>query len=381
MIEFTVTKKSKRSNARLGLLKTPHGEVETPALVPVATQAVIKTLTTEEVLHTGSKILIANTFHLHLRPGEEIIKVAKGLHNFMKWPHPLMTDSGGFQVFSLGFGHDLQIGKILKYFPEKAEQMIAESTQPKKVTITEEGVHFRSPFDGQSLFIGPQESIAIQEKLAADIIFAFDECTAPLATRAYAQGALQRTHRWAAQCLQYKKSKQALFGIVQGSRFKQLRQHSAHYISSLPFDGFGIGGDLGTSKATMKKILSWVIPSLTENKPRHLLGIGHLEDIEIIIKHGIDTFDCTVPTHHARRGSAFTSTGKLDINRRIFLKDNTPLDRRCNCSVCANYKRSYITHLIRAKEITGLRLLTFHNLFFFNNYIAHLRQRIKQGKL
>ncbi len=395
MIEFTVLKKSPKSNARLGLLKTPHGEIETPALVPVATQAVIKTLTSEETLETGSQMLIANTFHLHLRPGEKTIKAAGGLHTFMNWPRSLMTDSGGFQVFSLGFGHDLQVGKILKYFPAAQEALITEGAQPKSIKITDEGVYFRSPHDGSALFIGPKESIAIQEALGADIAFAFDECTAPLVTHAYARQALQRTHRWAVACLKAKKSNQALFGIVQGSRFKTLRQHSAQLINSLAFDGFGIGGDLGQSKATMTKILSWTIPHLAKNKPRHLLGIGHLEDIEKIIRHGVDTFDCTVPTHYARHGVAFTKNGRLDLNKAQFLHDQRPLDPTCSCQVCSaphssaesgakwgqNYRRAYIAHLIRAKEITGLRLLTFHNLYFFNKYIELLRQRIKQGKI
>ena len=366
----------------MGLLKTTHGMVETPSLVPVATQGVIKTLTSEEVQETKSQILIANTFHLHLRPGEKIVKSAGGLHKFMNWPGPLMTDSGGFQVFSLGFGHDLKIGKILKYFPGKDNKDIVDKqSQPKSVKITPDGVYFQSPVDGQKLFIGPKESIKIQEQLGADIIFAFDECTSPLSTIKYVQQSLRRTHRWAKICLQTMKSRQALFGIVQGSRFKELRQASAEFINALDFDGFGIGGDLGQSKKEMQQILDWTIPHLDENKPRHLLGIGYLEDMENIIKSGIDLFDCTVPTHYARRGIAFTSTGKLNLKQTKFLKDKKILDKKCLCLTCQNYKRNYISHLLKANEITALRLLTFHNLYFFNSFVEKIREKIKVGKI
>jgi len=280
MIEFKILKKSKKSRARIGLLKTAHGVVETPCLVPVATQGVIKTLTSEEVEETNTLILIANTFHLHLKPGEEIIKRAGGLHKFMNWSKPIMTDSGGFQVFSLGFGRDFGVGKILKYFPGQNLETIKKTKQPKFLKITPEGIYFQSPLDGKKLFLGPKESIKIQEKLGADIIFSFDECTAPLSSVEYVKEAIKRTHNWAEICLKTKKSKQTLFGIVQGSRFKNLRQESAKFINSLNFDGFGIGGDLGKDKETMKKIINWTIPYLQESKPRHLLGIGKLEDIE-----------------------------------------------------------------------------------------------------
>lgn len=383
MIKFKILKKSKKSWARLGLLETPHGVVETPSLVPVATQAVVKTLTSEDVLRTKSQILISNTFHLHLKPGEKIVKAGGQLHQFMQWPKPLMTDSGGFQVFSLGFGHDLKVGKVLKYFPgtKKKEFVIEHKSQPKSVKIDEDGVHFRSPVDGRNLFLGPQESMEIQQALGADIIFAFDECTSPLTTYEYVKKSLERTHRWAKLCQKYMKSNQALFGIVQGSRFKDLRYESSTFINSLGFPGYGIGGDLGESKDAMKKILKWTIPYLDEQKPRHLLGIGHLDDMENIVKHGIDTFDCTVPTHYARRGIAFTSSGRLDMRKSKFFKDKNPLDKKCKCEVCQTYTRSYICHLLRANEITPLRLLTFHNLYYFNTFVENIRAKIKNGKL
>lgn len=377
MIKFTILKKSKKSRARLGLLETPHGIVETPTLVPVATQAVVKTLTSEEVLQTKSQILISNTFHLHLKPGEKYLKAAGGIHKFMNWPKPIMTDSAGFQVFSLGFGLDYGTGKILK---EKLDAKITHGQQPLSIKITEEGVHFRSPLDGRKLFIGPKESIKIQEAIGADIIFAFDECTSPIADHEYTKKSLERTHRWAKICLEAKKSDQALFGIVQGGKFKDLRVKSAQTINALPFDGFGIGGEFGSDKATMTKMIRWVTQELAEEKPRHLLGIGHPDDMLPIIQSGIDTFDCTIPTHYARHGVAFTSRGKLDLHKMKFLKDKKLLDPSCGCSVCETYTRSYVAHLLRAKEITALRLLSFHNLYFFNTLVEKIRADIKNGK-
>lgn len=381
MIEFKILKKSSQSRARLGILKTPHGEVETPSLVPVATQAVIKTLESSEVEKTNTQIIIANTFHLHLKPGEKILQSSGGIHEFMNWKKPIMTDSSGFQVFSLGFGSDFKVGKILKFFPEEKTELVNINSKPKNITITENGVFFTSPVDGKKIFIGPKESIKIQESIGADIILTFDECTPPLCSYEYAKLALDRTHIWAKICLETKKSNQALFGIVQGSKYKDLRIESAKYIDSLGFAGYGIGGDMGESKKITTDILKWTIPLLSENKPRHLLGIGHLEDMELIIKHGIDLFDCTVPTHYARHRVAFTSFGKLDMGKTIFLKDQNPLDEKCHCFVCGNYKRNYITHLIKAKEITALKLLTFHNLHFFNDYVKKIREKIKEGMI
>lgn len=375
---FKILKKSKKSNARLGLLETSHGVIETPCLVPVATQAVIKTLDSKEVLQTKSQVLICNTFHLHLKPGEEIIKENNGLHKFMNWSKPLMTDSGGFQVFSLGFGKDHNTSKVLK---SPSKSIVEVSAQPKSIKITPDGVYFKSPVDGRELFIGPKESIKIQDKLGADIIFNFDECTSPLANYEYVKKSLEKTHKWAKICLEEKKNKQALYGIVQGGRYKDLRIKSAKFISNLAFDGFGIGGEFGSNKGDMAKMLKYTVKELPERKPKHLLGIGYLEDLRIIIKEGIDTFDCTVPTHYARHGVAFNSAGKLDLGKTVFLKDKEPLDKKCGCYVCRNYKRNYISHLIRAKEITALKLLTFHNLYFFNSFIEKIREEIKNGKI
>ena len=392
MMEFRILKRSPKSHARLGTFKTPHGMVETPAFVGVATQAVVKTLTSEEVLTTSTQILIANTFHPHLKPSENVVAKNGGLHAFMNWRHPLMTDSGGFQIFSLGFGADLETGKILK---QKRDIVISKHSTPRHVTITGEGALFRSPVDGKELFIGPQESMKIQEKLGADIMFAFDECTSPVADHAYNKKALKRTHEWARICLKTHRTNQALFGIVQGGKFKDLRVQSARFIGALPFDGFGIGGEFGNSKKTMISMLQWTIAHLPSEKPRHLLGIGHLEDILPIIKEGVDLFDCITPTHYARHGYAFVRKArrgtlrtkntfdwkykKLDMGKTKYLSDKSPLDPACDCFVCQHYTRSYISHLTRAKEITALKLLTFHNLRCFNGYVENIRRMVGRG--
>ena len=380
MIRFTILKESRRSHARAGVLETPHGTVETPALVPVATQAAVKALATHTVEATGTKILIANTYHLHLKPGEKFVKRAGGLHRFMNWDAPLMTDSGGFQVFSLGFGEDHGVGKIHSG-TGKPEIIIKKGAQPNKITITDDGVTFRSVVDGRKLFMGPKESINIQESLGADIMFSFDECTSPLANYEYVKKSLERTNRWIRASLKARKSTQALFGIVQGSRFKDLRRESARFANSLDFDGFGIGGDLGTGKELTKKILSWTVPYLNKRKPRHLLGIGKLDDLRPIIKEGVDTFDCLIPTRYARHGIAFTSVGKLNLKQTKFLRDKKPLDPACSCMVCATYRRNYISHLYRAGEISALSLLSFHNLAYYHAVIARIREGIKNGKI
>jgi len=381
-MDFKILKKSRESKARIGFLETGHGVVETPCLVPVATQAVVKTLTSEEVTKTGSQILIANTFHLHLKPGEKFLEKAGGIHKFMNWKRPIMTDSGGYQVFSLGFGRDFATGKILtKTLLDNKKEIIKEGAQPQKIKITQDGVYFQSPRDGTKLFMGPKESIAIQEKIGADIIFSFDECTSPQASYEYTKKSLLKTHNWAKKCFDMKKTKQALFGIVQGGRYKDLRKESAKFISALPFDGFGIGGEFGSDKSKMIQMIKWAVDELPERKPRHLLGIGYLEDIEKVIKSGIDLFDCTVPTHYARRGIAFTSKGRLNLKQVKFLKKNEPIDKECVCGVCLVYKKNYISHLLRAGELTGFSLITLHNLFYFNNFVEKIKTKIKKGEI
>lgn len=379
-MKFKILKQSRKSRARLGVLSTAHGDIMTPAFVPVATRGVVKTLTSEDTVRTGSQILISNTFHLHIRPGESVVRGQGGLHRFMHWDRPLMTDSGGFQVFSLGFGREHGIGKVAK---GKIAPIVAQGTQPAFLKITDEGVWFRSPLDGGKLFLSPYVSIAIQHAIGADIMFAFDECPPPNATKDYVQTSLIRTHRWAAESLaahhESGRSRQALYGIVQGGRYKNLRQESARTIGAMPFDGFGIGGEFGASKKSMVDMLGVVFAGLPREKPCHLLGIGHPEDILPIIKAGVDTFDCIVPTHYARHGIAFTARGRLDMQKSVFFNDKKPLDSACACEVCSVYSRAYIAHLLRAKEITALRLLTFHNLFFFNTLVANIRNNIAKG--
>jgi len=381
-MEFQILKKSKKSHARLGLIKTSHGVIETPSLIPVATQAVVKTLTASEAEKAGCAALIANTFHLHLKLGERVVKKMGGLHKFMNWSRPLMTDSGGFQVFSLGFGREHNLGKI-----GYSKNRVTALDRPKSIRITSSGVWFRSPIDGKKLFLGPKESIAIQHDLGADIIFAFDECTPPNADRKYTAISLEKTHRWAKESLAHHqkarsfvaKKQVALFGIVQGGKYKDLRRISAKYIAGLAFDGIGIGGEFGNNKKTMIAMLKVVVNELPESKPRHLLGIGHPDDILPIIKSGIDTFDCTAPTHYARRGVAFVPAGRLEIHKTKFQADKKPLDSKCTCETCKNYSRGYLHHLLKANEITALRLLTFHNLYFFNSFIKKVRNQIKSG--
>lgn len=378
-IRFTVTKRSKKSRARLGVLKTRHGAIETPALVTVATQATVKTLTPTQARAAGSRMLICNTFHLHLKPGERIVKAAGGLHEFMQWKGPLMTDSGGYQVFSLGFGRELGVGKIATVAPKR---IVAKGHQPKLLKITEEGVAFTSYLDGSRVFMSPEDSMRIQAALGADIIFAFDECPPPAAHPAYLRESLDRTHRWAQRSIDAHDPRQALFGVVQGGHIRELRRESAKIIGTMPFDGFGIGGEFGAKKGAMSSMLRTVIRELPDEKPRHLLGIGHPGDILRIIKEGVDTFDCTVPTQYARHGTAFLGSGRrLEIARSVFLKDRRPLDPACGCEVCASFTRAYVCHLYRAKESLAGTLITMHNLHTFNEWVRQAREAIKRGKI
>ena len=378
MISFRILTQSKKSRARLGLLKTSHGDVETPTLVAVATQAAVKAMTVDQVIATGTQMLIANTYHLHLRPGEDIIRRSGGVHGFMNWRRPLMTDSGGFQVFSLGFGKDFGITKMAKnaHRPE-----IRPGSQPSNIKIGKDGVTFRSPVDGTKLFLDPKESMRIQAALGADIAFAFDECPPPIATRTYHEESLGRTHRWAEESIQHHAKNQALYGIIQGGKYPELRRKSAQFIGALPFDGFGIGGEFGPNRNERARMLKAVFRELPAERPRHLLGTGYPEDILSSIKAGVDTFDSIVPTHYARRGIAFTANGRLDLKKRSFLKDRRPVDPTCSCPTCQNYSRGYLSHLLRAHELTPLTLLTFHNLFWFHARIADIRKKIRQGKI
>jgi tRNA-guanine transglycosylase len=379
MFSFKILKRSRKSRARLGVISTPHGDIETPAFVPVATRAAVRTLDSAEVADLGSQMLICNTYHLHLAPGEKAVKKAGGLHKFMHWKKPLMTDSGGFQVYSLGFGRDHSMGKVLQ---EDTQKTLREDAQPVSVKIEEDGVRFRSPIDGTELYLNPKKSIQIQEALGADILFSFDECPSPLANEEYMRKSLEKTHRWAQECLDARRSKlQALYGIVQGGAFKHMRVESAKILGAMDFEGYGIGGEFGYDKKSLEKVVSAVTDQLPENKPRHLLGIGHPEDFAYSMRAGADTFDCIVPTQYARRGTLFTSQGRLDMRKPAILKQHKAIDPKCKCEVCKNYSRAYVSHLLRAHDLTGMKLATMHNIHYFNQLAADLRKKIKNGDL
>lgn len=368
--------------ARVGRLLTPHGEAETPALVIVATQASVKGLTPEEVQATGTQIVLANTYHLYLRPGADLVARMGGLHRFMGWAGPLMTDSGGFQVFSLGFALEHGVGKIAKTFPGIDVEAPAKGVKPGLVAIDDDGVTFTSHLDGSRHRFTPEKSIKVQEKLGADIIFAFDECTSPLHDFEYTRRALERTHRWALRCLAARtRSDQALFGIVQGGAYRELREASARFIGSLPFDGYGIGGSLGRSKAEMWQVVGWVVPLLPEGKPRHLLGIGEPEDLLEGIARGIDLFDCVAPTRLGRHGAAYTRRGRLNLRAAGLREDPEPIEAGCDCYTCRRFSRAYLRHLFNAGEMLGPRLVTIHNIRFLQRLVEGARAALRAGAL
>lgn len=381
MFEFKILKKSKKNFARFGVISTSHGEILTPAFFPVATQGTVKGIVNKELNEIGIQGIFINTFHLYLRPGSEIIKKMGKIHKFINWEKPIFSDSGGFQIFSLGKGMEQGVGKIASIFPEKQLNFLKKSKK-KFIKVREEGVEFRSPIDGTLHFMTPEKSIQIQQDLGADIIFTFDECTSPLDTHEYTRKATQRTHSWALRCLKvFKRKKQALYGIVQGGAFKDLRERSAKFINSLDFSGFGIGGSLGKSKKDMFKILKWIHPFLDERRPKHLLGIGSIEDIKKCVQLGVDTFDCVLPTRFARHGVALTTKGKIFLKKKIYLKKKEPLDKDCKCYTCKNFRLSYLAHLVRAGEISAISLIVYHNLFFIEKLFEKIRERIKNGEL
>lgn len=354
MFEFRVVAEDAKTRARAGVLSTPHGEIETPIFMPVGTQATVKTMSSEEVAALGASMILANTYHLHLRPGEDIVAKAGGLHKFMNWPRGILTDSGGYQVFSLG-----ELRKI-----------------------TEEGVHFRSHIDGAPLFLSPESVMEIEMALGADIAMAFDECAPYPATREYVEKSTALTARWAERCLKaHNRKDQALFGIVQGGTYRDLRAQSAKDIASLGFPGFGIGGlSVGEPKPLMYEMLEVVIPVLPENKPRYLMGVGSPDALLEGVARGVDMFDCVLATRIARNGTVFTSQGRLIVRDAKCAEDFTPLDPECDCYVCQNYTRAYIRHLIKADEILGIRLTTWHNLHFILSLMRKVRQAILERR-
>jgi queuine tRNA-ribosyltransferase len=377
--KFTVQKKSKTSLARAGFLETLHGVIETPAFVAVGTKATVKALTPEMVASLGVSVVLANTYHLYLQPGDELIKEANGLSSFMNWPGPTMTDSGGFQIFSLGAAYGE--GGVSKFVGGKKEATKEKSDYEKPTVklakIDEEGVTFQSHLDGSFHRFTPERSIQIQHNLGADIIFAFDECTSPLASYDYQNIAMERTHRWAKRSLdehQRLGGNQSLFGIVQGGRHRDLREKSAQVISQMDFAGFGIGGSF--NKKDMGTAVSWVNQILPEAKPRHLLGIGEPEDIVAGIKNGADTFDCVTPTRMARNGTLMVRGGRLNILNAAYRQDLRPIEKSCGCYTCQNYSRAYLAHLFRAKEMLAATLASIHNLYYLVNLVKEIRRGI-----
>jgi queuine tRNA-ribosyltransferase len=350
MFEFDITATNGR--ARTGVFHTPHGDLQTPVFAPVGTQATVKTLTPEHLKEIGASLVLSNTYHLYLRPGDELVRDMGGLHHFMQWPNPMLTDSGGFQVFSLS--------KIRK--------------------IDEDGVTFRSHIDGSSHRFTPEKSIQIQENLGADIIMAFDECADPN-DHAYIKQAMERTHRWAERSLNaHGRSDQALFGIVQGGVDPDLRAQSAAFIASLPFPGIAIGGlSVGETKDEMHKTLDVVTPLLPGNKPRYLMGVGTPEDLINGVLRGVDIFDCVLPTRLARHHAAFSSEGRLNLMNANFARDPRPIDETCDCYTCRTFTRAYIRHLIAAKEYLAGTLISIHNLRALIRLMEEIRGYVAEG--
>ncbi len=380
---FTIKSKISGSLGRTGIIKTPHGEIHTPAFVPVGTKATVKAITPEMLRDLGAQLMLANTYHLYLQPGDELIKKAGGLGKYMNWNLPTMTDSGGFQVFSLGAAFGKEISKITKTIDPSfqiPERSSADEGVPRLATIGNDGVSFRSHINGDLHYITPEKSIEIQHNIGADIIFAFDECTSPTENLRYQEEALERTHSWAKRSLEYhksKESKQALFGIVQGGRDENLRKKSASIIGEMEFDGFGIGGSF--AKEDMDTAVKWVNAILPVDKPRHLLGIGEPEDLFMGVENGVDLFDCVAPTRNARNGTLYTGTGKINITNSQFIEDFNPIEDGCQCYTCANYTRSYVAHLFRSKEMLSGTLATIHNLYFIVHLVDNIRDSIING--
>jgi queuine tRNA-ribosyltransferase len=381
-LKFKIKKELGGTLARTGELTTEHGVIQTPAFVPVATKATIKALTPEQVKDLGAQVVLANTYHLFLQPGDELVRDAGGLGKFMNWSGPTMTDSGGFQVFSLGAAYGKGLSKINK---EKGELLLTEADEdreeiPKIASIDPNGVTFRSHLNGDAHYFTPEKSIEIQHNLGADIIFAFDECTSPQETNHYQREALDRTHRWAKRSLEHHGKlggNQALFGIVQGGRSEILRKESAEYIGSLDFDGFGIGGSF--AKEDMTTAVQWVNSVLPKEKPRHLLGIGEPEDLFMGVENGVDLFDCVAPTRIARNGGLYTSVGKIHLMNTRFIKDFSKPDESCECYTCKNYTKAYLAHLFRANEMLAATLASIHNLYFLIHLVDNMRKAIEQG--
>jgi len=408
---------------RAGTITTPHGEIQTPAFVVVGTKATVKAMTPEMLESLGAQVVLANTYHLYLQPGSDLVAEAGGFSKFMNWPGPTMTDSGGFQVFSLGAAFGEHVSKVAKARPvrssdEDSESFNGEGDEDKKkvepiradelfnsasngpsdggtgnegklAKIDEEGVTFKSHLDGSSHRFTPESSMKVQWDLGADMIFAFDECTSPQATHEYQKEAMNRTHRWAQRCLDSHEkldpeNVQALFGVVQGGRHEDLRKESAEILGQMKteagnrFDGFGIGGSF--DKDDMGTAVAWVNESLPEDKPRHLLGIGDPIDVLLGVENGCDLFDCVAPTRIARNGSLYTKHGNINITNSKYRTDFSPIESDCKCYTCKNYTKAYLAHLFHAKEILANTLASVHNVYFIVQFVHQIREALMEGR-
>ena len=353
MVELKILKKSNECKARLGRLFTDHGEIDTPVFMPVGTNGTVKGLWQSQLESLQAGIILGNAFHLYLRPGLNVLREFGGLHRFMSWPHSILTDSGGFQVFSLS---------------------------DKK--ILEEGVKFRSPLDGSQIFMTPELSMEIQQAIGSDIAMAFDECVEPGASREYVEDSVGRTTRWARRCIEaHRESGQALFGIVQGGFFEDLRERSAAEITSMDFDGFALGGlSVGEEFPITTRILSHSVDLLPSDRARYLMGIGSPDIILAAVENGIDMFDCVLPTRMGRHGTALTWTGRVNLKAARNRFDRSPVDEECSCAVCSTYSRAYIHHLLSRDEMLGKILLSYHNISFLMNFVRELREAIAEER-
>ena len=355
MFKFTLEKKSSQCKARTGTIETNHGVIKTPVFMPVGTRATVKAMNNDELKSIGSQIILSNTYHLYLKPGQEIIRKADGLHKFMNWDRPILTDSGGFQVFSLS----------------------------KTRKITEEGVQFRSHIDGSKHFISPEKSIEIQNDLGSDIMMAFDECVPYPASYEYTEDSMKRTLRWLKRCKDYDKNtdKQNLFGIIQGGMYKDLREYSAKNTIDFDLPGYAIGGlSVGEPRDLMIDLLDFTTDFMPENKPRYLMGVGTPDYLFEAVEHGVDMCDCVLPTRIARNGTALTSKGKLVVKNAKYKDDFSALDDNCDCYACKNHTRAYIRHLLNVDEILGARLLSIHNLRFLIKLMENIRKSIEEDR-
>ena len=354
-VTYELIKTDTRTKARRGRVTTPHGTIETPVFMPVGTAATVKAMRPEEIKEIGAEIILSNTYHLYLRPGHEIVKAAGGLHKFMNWDRPILTDSGGFQVFSLGAMRK----------------------------IREEGVEFRSHIDGSKHMLSPEKSMEIQNALGSDIIMAFDECAPYPADRQYVKDSLERTTRWLRRCKEYHQNtdRQSLFGIMHGGMYTDLRRESAEQIVELDLPGYAIGGlSVGEPKPLMYEIMDECVDYLPKEKPRYLMGVGSPDCLFEGVERGIDMFDCVLPTRIARHGMAMTSQGRVNIKNAAYEKDFTPLDPNCDCYTCRNYSKAYLRHLFKADEILSSMLMTNHNLHFLVNTMKNIRKSIEEDR-